>query len=108
AAERQMVAVTSMRGWVRRDNLVADEAFGRLQVTLRGLVSEDDGLVEGSRGEVAFRLPPRWSAAGLSARLGQLRLDRGVRLTVTSAEEPVRADNASPLARAFRAPIRSC
>ncbi|HLV12534.1 MAG TPA: [LysW]-lysine hydrolase [Trueperaceae bacterium] len=108
AAELLVDAYTALRGWVERDNLGADGAFDRLQVTLRGLVSEDDGLVERSRGEVAFRLPPRWSAAGLSARLGQLRLDRGVRLTVTSAEEPVRADNASPLARAFRVAIRSC
>src|SRR5690606_39290887 len=82
--------------------------FDRLQVTLRGLESVDDGLLETCSGEVVFRLPPRWSAVDLSRHLQGMPLGASVRLTPMSTEEPVHAENASPLARAFRVAIRAC
>src|SRR5690606_37419442 len=68
AAELLVDAYTALRGWVERDNLGADGAFDRLQVTLRGLVSEADGLVERSRGGAGPRRQRLTVGAGLPRR----------------------------------------
>lgn len=107
AAEMLVDAYAAVRRWVERDNQGVESAFDRLQVTLRRLSSEDDGLVDRCHGEVVFRLPPRWESARLARSVSELTFGPGIELTQTSAEEPVRADNRSPLARAFRAGIRA-
>lgn len=107
AAEMLLDAYAVLRGWVGQDDVAASGAFDRLQVTLRQVASSDDGLRERCSGEVALRLPPRWSAAALREELGRLPFPSGVSLRALSSEEPFRGDNGSPLARAFRAAIRA-
>ncbi len=106
AAERLMEAYGSLRGWVEEDNAGAQGAFARLQVTLRDVNTAGDGLVESCCGEVALRVPLRWSGAALAERLRGMDLGEGVSLTVLSIEEPYKGDNTSDLARAFRVAIR--
>ncbi len=107
APELLLDAYAALRRWVESDNEDTSGAFDRLQVTLRNLSSAEDGISDRCSGEVSFRLPPRWSAERLRRRLDDTPLPAGVTMRTLSSEEPYRAENGSPLARAFRVAIRA-
>ncbi len=77
--------------------------FQRLDCRLSAIsAGGGDGLVERAELHVAYRLPPGISTAELVAEAHAIAPD----LAVVSAEEPVRASRATPLARAFQRAIR--
>ncbi len=116
AAEDVLDAYALLREWVRADNLAAEATaagraggmFERLQVTLLGVRSGNDGLTEWCEAEAALRLPPRWDGAALIRALERLLAPSGVLAEFTGATNAHRSTNHSDLARAFRVAIRAC
>ena len=92
--------------FVAADNLETSGIFERLQLSLDGLESSDDGLVQRAVAVISLRLPPRWRCGDLVARLLALLEAEPLTLEVTAAEEAHRADERSELARVFRVAIR--
>lgn len=80
--------------------------FDRLQIALLRVNSASDGLTDECQATVAFRLPPRWSAAELKRHLSALLAEHDVTARFTDGCDAHRASNRSELARAFRVAIR--
>jgi len=106
AAELAVTAFAAVRTFVQEDNRGVDRRFDALQLSLRSLDSDNDGLVQRCDAVLGLRLPPRWPAAALSERLRALALPHGVRLSLSGQEEAYRGPKDSVLARAFRVAIR--
>ena len=77
--------------------------FARLDCRLASIVATPgDGLTERAELLVAYRLPPGVQTTELVSQARELAPD----LEVVSAEEPIKAPRATPLARAFQSAIR--
>ncbi len=109
-AEAAVALWTELRADAEAFNAGRRGAFERLQVRLRSLRTEDDGLEERARLTVAWRLPPGLSPAELEARVRRrLAPPPGGRLGVRfyGGEAAFRAPRTGPLAAAFAAAIRA-
>lgn len=105
AAELVVDAYTRLREWVGRDNEGVEGLFERLQLTLLGLASGEDGLEAWCEAHASLRVPPRWTCARLRETVAELL--PGVGLEFTEGLDARRADGRSELARAFRVAVRS-
>lgn len=105
AAELVVDAYTRLREWVGQDNEGVAGLFERLQLTLLGLTSGEDGLEAWCEARASLRVPPRWTCAGLRAAVAELL--PGVELEFTEGLDAHRADGRTELARAFRVAVRS-
>lgn len=80
----------------------SERAFDRLDRRLEAIATDADGLAERARLRVGYRIPPGTAADAVELGLRAAVAGReGVTVTRVAAEEPVRTDRASPLARAF-------
>jgi LysW-gamma-L-lysine carboxypeptidase len=90
---------------VAEENVGANGLFDRLQVSLLNVSSGCDGLEDACVAELAFRLPPRFSAEAVRSRLAHLL--PGLQLQFTEGIDAHRADADTELARAFRVAVRA-
>lgn len=106
AAALVIEAWNEIKEFVEVDNVAVSGQFDRLQASLDDITSANDGLLQRCEASLSLRLPPRWPSGELARRLAALELPPGVGLKVGNAEEAVRGDGRSELARVLRVAIR--
>ncbi len=88
------------------DDLNRDKTrqFEKLDTTLRGMNSENDGLYEGTQLTIGLRLPVGLGVSELEGRITALA--SGASVSYTTEVPAFRADKNNPLVRAFLSAIR--
>lgn len=77
-------------------------SFERLDCRLEGMWSDADGLREGARLRIGYRIPPGLTVEELEAELREAAAgETRVAVTRVASEEPARTERTSELARAF-------
>jgi len=104
-AEEAVAFWQRLSSWAADRNAGQDGPFGRLDASLRGIRSEDDGLQEWVEMFVSFRLP---MGADVDALRSAIEARRGLaQIEELNYEQPFRAAKGSALAGAFLNAIRA-
>ena len=108
AAELLVAAWLSLKAWSAGINTGIDGLFDRVQLSLQGISSDSNGLIQRANALVGLRLPPRLSPqAAEEAVRALLAPYLGLSLSFAGHEAAYRSPKDTPLTRAFRIAIRA-
>jgi LysW-gamma-L-lysine carboxypeptidase len=108
AAELLVAAWLSLKAWADGVNEGIDGLFDRVQLSLQGINSDSNGLIQRADAVVGLRLPPRLTPPAAEAAVRAcLAPYTSLSLSFSGHEAAYRSPKDTPLTRAFRVAIRA-